>query len=221
MKTRNKILYILICLIIIVGIVVWKNKGFNLELQYSTRNQISISNNTGINKTDVEQIASEVLGNTRHFVQEVETFGNSISIVADEITDEQKNQIIEKFNEKYGTDIKANNIEIVSIPFTRIKDVVKPFILPGIVISVIILLYFVIRFKILGWKTILAKTVIIPVLAELLLYSVIAITRIPFGRVAVACGIGLYVIIIAILTNKFENEREKKIAEKQEQEERK
>lgn len=218
MKTVNKILCILICLIIIAGIVIWKNNGFNLELQYSTRNQISISNNTGINITDIKQIASEILGDTRHFVQEVEMFGNSISIVAEEITDEQKTKIIEKFNEKYETDIEVNEIETVSIPFTRIKDVIKPFIVPGIVTFVIILAYFLIRFKNLGLKEILGKTVIIPIAAELLLYSIIAITRIPFGKIAVACGIGLYVIIIAILTNKFENQKEKTLAEKQEAE---
>ena len=217
MKTGNKILCILVCLIIIVGIVIWKNNGFNLELQYSSRNQISISNNKGINKADIEQIASEVLGDTRHFIQEVEMFGNSVSIVAEEITEDQRNQIIEKFNEKYKTDIDKDEIEIVPIPFTRVKDVIRPFIISGIITFVIILTYFLIRFKSLGIKQILAKTVIIPVLAELLLYSSIAITRIPFGRIAVACGIGLYIIIIGILTNKFENDREKKIAEKQEQ----
>jgi len=218
MKTRSKILCILICLIIIIaGIVTWKSNGFNLELQYSNRNQISISNNKGINKSDVEQIATEVLGETRHFVQEIETFGNAISIIADEITDEQKDKIIEKFNEKYETKIKAKDIQVVSIPFTRVKDVIRPFIIPGIITVVIVSLYFLIRFKEFGWKTILLNTVIIPIIAELILYSVIAITKIPFGRVAIACGIGLYVIIIAVLTNKFENQRENKMAEQQEQ----
>ena len=216
MKTRNKILYILVCLIIIAGIVTWKNNGFNLELQYSTRDQINISNNTSIKKEDIEQITKEVLGDTRYFIQEVKMFGNSISIVADKITDEQKNQIVEKFNEKYETDIEAEDIETVAIPFTRVKDVIKPYILPGITTLAIIVVYALIRFKTLGWKNILSKLVIIPVLAELLLYSIIA--RIPFGRVTIACGIGLYVIIIAILTNKFENEKEKGKAEQLEAE---
>lgn len=217
MKTKNKVLCILICIIIIVGVVMWKNNGFNLELQYSARNQINISNNKGINKTDIEQIVSEVLEDTRYVVQEIETFGNSISIVADNITEEQRNQIVEKFNEKYESDIKTENIEIISIPFTRIKDVIKPFIIPSIITSIIILAYFVIRYRIIGIKQILAKTVIIPIIAELLLYSIIAIARIPFGRIAVACGIGLYAIIIAILTNKFENDIANKKAESQKQ----
>ena len=215
MSTKNKILYIITVLVIVAGIIVWKIKGFNLELQYSTRDQINLNNNTDINKEEVEQIVSEVLGNTRYFVQDVETFGNSVSIVADKITDEQKNQIIEKFNEKYGTKLKAEDVETVSIPFTRIKDVIRPFIIPGIVITIIILVYFFIRYNNIDKKKLLLKTVLYTIGTELLLYSIIAITRIPFGRIAVAGGVALYAIIITWLTAKFENEREDNIAKEQ------
>ena len=118
MKSKNIIIYILVSLIIVVGIITWKAKGFNLELQYAKRYQMSISNKTGIDKTDVEQIASEVLENKKHFVQEVETFGNSVSIVCEEISEKQKDQIIQKFNEKYKTDIKSKDVKIIEIPFT-------------------------------------------------------------------------------------------------------
>ena len=215
MSTKNKILYIITVLVIVAGIIVWKIKGFNLELQYSTRDQINLNNNTDINKEEIEQIVSEVLGNTRYFVQDVETFGNSVSVVAEKITDEQKNQIIEKFNEKYGTKLKAEDVETVSIPFTRIKDVIRPFIIPGIVITIIILVYFFIRYNNIDKKKLLLKTVLYTIGAELLLYSIIAITRIPFGRIAVASGIALYAIIVTWLTAKFENEREDNIAKEQ------
>ena len=221
MKDVNKVLYIIICLVIIAGVIVWKSKGFNLELQYSTRDQINISNNQEINTDEVKAIVSEVLGNnTRYIVQNVEIFGNYISVVADEIIDEQKNEIVNKFNEKYGTKVKADDIETVKIPFTRVKDVIKPFIIPAIIIFILILAYFLIRFKNLEWQKVLAKTAIIPVIAELLLYSIIAICRIPFGRVAIAAGVTLYVIVIAVLANCFENERENKIIENLEEKER-
>ena len=215
MKIKTIIITILVCLIVIVGIIIWKNFGFNLELQNSTRNQIYISNTTGINKKDVEEIIQDVLGNQKYFVQEVETFGNTVAIVAEEINDEQKEQIVKKFNEKYETKIDSKDIETVTIPFTRIIDIIKPFIIPGIVTFGIVLIYLIFRFKSIGLKEVIAKIVITPIIGELLLYSIIAITRIPFGRIAVACGIGLYVIIIAILTNKFENIMENKDAEKQ------
>ena len=217
MKTINKILYIIICIIIIAGIIVWKYNGFNLELQYSNRDQINISNNTGINIEDVKQIASEVLVGQRYFVQKVEIFGNSVSIVAEDISEEQKTQIIEKFNEKYGTDLMVEDIDTVTIPFTRIKDVIKPFIIPGIIATAIILVYFAIRFNKLGIIKTILKTVINIILFELLLYSIIAICRIPFGSVTIACGIGLYAVIVFILTSKFEKAREIKLAEKQEE----
>ena len=211
MSTKKKLLYIVACLIIIAGIAVWKIKGFNMELQYSSRNQINIGNNTGINKNDIKQIVSEVLGNTRYVVQEMEIFENAVSITADEITPEQKSQIIQKINEKYNIDIKNDSIDIISIPHTRIKDIIEPFIIPGIIITIVILVYFLIRFKSLSWKKILVKTVIILLMTELLLYSIISITRIPFGRITEACGIGLYVIVIALLSNEFENVREKEL----------
>ena len=141
MKTKNLIIYILICLIVIAGIAVWNAKGFNTELQFSSRKQIVLSNYTGIEISDIKSIVSEILGNTEYIIQPVETFGNSVSIVARDITEEQKTKIIEKFNEKYKTELKSDNIEIKSIPFTRIKDAINPFILPGIISLIIITLY--------------------------------------------------------------------------------
>lgn len=214
MKSLKKIIYIVACLIIIAGVIVWRNKGFNLELQYSNREQITLSNNTGISTDDIKQIASEVLVNTRYSVQEVEIFKNAISITADEITDDQKNEIIKKFNEKYGTELKSEDIDIVSIPFTRVQDTLRPFIIPGVISFAIIVVYFLIRFNKLGFIRILLKIVIIPIISELVLFSVIAITRIPFGQIAISCGVGLYVIVIAILTSDFENKKE--LADEQE-----
>lgn len=213
MKTKNIIIYIVICLIIIAGIAVWDSKGFNSELQYSSRKQIQLSNNTGIEVYDVKDIASEVLGDTRFFVQSVETFGNAVSIVAEDITEEQKEQIIQKFNEKYSTDLDKDDVEIVSIPFTRVKDVVKQFITPGIITLALVLLYFLVRFRKIGWKQVILKTIFIPVIAELLIFSIMAIVRIPFGRLAIALGVGLYGIIIVALTYMFEGQRNKYIEE--------
>ena len=44
---------------------------------------------------------------------------------------------------------------------------------------------------------------------ELLYYSIIAITRIPFGRVTNAIAVGIYVLAIMIITVCFKNEKDK------------
>lgn len=213
MKTKNLVIYIIVCLIIIAGLAVWNAKRFHAELQYARRNQIQLSNYTGIDVSDVEKIASEVLGNNRFKVQRVETFGNSVAITANSITEEQRNQIVEKFNEKYKTELKSEDIEIVSIPRTRIKDVIKPFIAPGIGTLALVTIYFLIRFRKQGVKKVLLKTILLPIVAELLMFSIMAIARIPFGRLAVGFGVGLYFVSVLILTVLFENERNAYIAE--------
>ena len=167
MKNKNIIIYVIICLIIIAGVAVWEAKGFRTEMQFTPRKEIELTNYTGIDVSDIEAIASETLGNTRFMVQRVETFGNAVVIVAKDITEEQRNNIVTKFNEKYGTELKSENIEIVSIPFT----------------------------------------------AELLLFSIISIIRVPFSRLAVSLGVGTYISIIIVLTIMFENQRNKIIKE--------
>ena len=213
MKNKNIIIYVIICLIIIAGVAVWEAKGFRTEMQFTPRKEIELTNYTGIDVSDIEAIASETLGNIRFMVQRVETFGNAVVIVAKDITEEQRNNIVTKFNEKYGTELKSENIEIVSIPFTRIKDVIKRFIVPGIVSLVLVLTYFVIRYKKIGWKKVTIKTLLTPVVAELLLFSIISIIRVPFSRLAVSLGVGTYISIIIVLTIMFENQRNKIIKE--------
>ena len=79
--------------------------------------------------------------------------------------------------------------------------------IPGIITLIIVILYFLIRFRKLGILSVFLKTALFPIVAELLLFSILAIVRIPFGRIAVALGVGLYISMIAMLTNHFENKK--------------
>ena len=107
MKNIKKILYILCILVIIAGIIVWKNLGFNYstELAKGTTVEIYLDNST--NKQEIEDIAKEVFGNNIK-VKEVERFSDAFAIkISGEATDEQKSNLVSKINEKYG--IEKNN----------------------------------------------------------------------------------------------------------------
>ena len=56
---------------------------------------------------------------------------------------------------------------------------------------------------------VILKTIITLGLAEALLFSVLAITRIPFGRYTVSMIFAVYVLAIGILTSRFENKLQK------------
>ncbi len=220
MKTKNIIIYLIICLIIIAGIAVWNFNGFNKELQYSSRYKIMLNKDTGFKTKDVKKIVDDVLGNTRHFVQEVEIFGNAVSVVSEEMTEEQKNKIVEKFNEKYeDSELSTENVTITKIPSTRVKDIIKHFIVPGIITLVAISIYFLIKYKKLGIKTVLLNSILMPIIAEALLFSIIAITRLPLMRITFAIGIGVYFVTILVLTCIFENKNSKYIEEQKNKEE--
>lgn len=213
MKNKNLIIYIIICLIIIAGIAVWQSKGFRTEIQYTPRKQIQLTNYTGINISDVESIASEVLGNTTYIIQPVETFGNAVSIVAKNMTEEQRDKIVEKFNEKYNTKLEKEKVEIYSIPHTRVKDILKRYIVPGLATLCLVIVYFAIRFSKIGYKKVIAKTILVPIVSELIVFSIISIARIPFSRLAVATGLTVYLVSLIALTVMFENQRNRYIEE--------
>ena len=208
-QKKAKILCIIIAIIIIAGAIVTGVKGFNIELIYSNRQEIIITNNTGLNIDEIKEIAESVLENKKVKVQKNQKFENSVVIVSKEISEEEKENIVNKVNEKYSADISNDDVNIINVANTRIRDILKPYILPGIVTFVIILLYFLIVYNKIGIKKLLLTGIFTPIIVELLYYSIIAITRIPFGRITNSIAIGLYIASIGAITVLFQNEKEK------------
>lgn len=210
MSTKNKILYAIICIIIIIGAIVCYAKGFKFEMQYAKRSQIILSNKTGFDISKIKEITKNELNGKEFLVSEVEIFGNAVSITTTDMTEEEKTKIIDKINQEYSLEISADNVEIKNIAHTRIRDILKPYILPGIITFAVVLLYFLIRYRKLGASKVLLNGILFPIAMELVFYSIVAIGQIPFGRVTLALSIGLYVVAITILAAKFE-----KLARKQ------
>ena len=208
LKSTKNFLCIIIAIIIIVGVIIGKVKGFNIELLYQNRESIVISNNTSLDKSKLKEIAKGVLGDKKFIVQEIERFGNYMEIISSSISEEEKQNLVTKINEEMGLELVADNVGINKIPATRIRDILKPYVLPGIVSIVIVLVYFAIVYNKIGLSKLLLKAILIPVIAEVTYYSIIAITRIPFGRVVNAIALGVYVLTIGALTIYFQKSKE-------------
>ena len=208
-QKRAKILCIIIAIIIIAGAIVIGVKGFNIELIYTNRQEIVITNNTGLNIDEIKEIAESVLENKKVKVQKNQKFENSAIIISKEISEEEKENIVNKVNEKYSADISKDDVNIINVANTRIRDILKPYILPGIITFVIIVLYFLIVYNKIGIKKVLLTGIFTPIIVELLYYSIIGITRIPFGRITNSIAIGLYIASIGAITVLFQNEKEK------------
>ena len=207
MKQRNiKIIVIAIeALVILAGIVIINIMGFNKELRFSQSERIDVYIENEADKAKVKSIVNEVLGNQNNMVQTVEIYQDMVTIRAKEITDDQKNDIVNKLKENYEFEQTAEDTTIKTVPATKIVDMYKKYIVPFVVSGVLVLIYMAIRYYKKGIWKVLARTICMPVLAELFLLAVIAITRIPLGRFTPVLVIGMY--IASVMGVVAENEK--------------
>lgn len=206
MKQKNiKIVTIaIIALVILIGIVVVGILGFNKELRFKQSQSIDIYVEQTVDKTKIKNIANEVLG-SYNMVQTVEIYEDLVTIRAKEITEEQKNNIVENIKQIYEFEQKAEDTDINTIPATRIYDMYKKYVVPFAISGVLVLIYMAIRYHKKGILKVLARSFAIPVVGELFLLSIIAITRIPVGRFIPVLVICVYMVCIWIAT--IENEK--------------
>ena len=201
---------ILVLLVIIAGIVMIAVKGFNFDLKYQDTQRVELYLKTEFNTSDIRQITNEVFGNQKVMIQKVEVFEDSVSITTTSISDEQKNNLIMKINEKYGTELTADDTTVEHIGHTRGRDIIKPYIIPFAIAVIIVLIYLGIRYYKLTIAKVIAKSIGIMALAQILLFSIIAITRIPIGRLTIPMVILVYLLTLYGITTKFEKDLSKK-----------
>lgn len=206
MKQKNKIIIAsaIIALIIIVGIVMVSIYGFNKELRFENSQRIDIYTEQKVDKQRIKDIATEVLG-MHNMVQTVEIYEDMVTIRAYTISEEQKNIIVNKVKEIYDFEQTAEKTDINNVKAVRIRDMYKQYILPFIISAVAILVYMMIRYHKKGILKVALRTIIIPVIVELVLLSWMAIVRIPIGRITPVIIILAYIFSIMLVIK--ENEK--------------
>mgnify|MGYP004506830075 FL=1 len=203
MKIFKKILIILAVIIAIAGIAMIAVKGFNYGILYSNTQRLNIYFENDFEIKDVEQIAKEVLGNNI-IVRKGNLFGTVASITASEITDEQKENLITKLNEKYEIEIdKEKDVVTMNVPQTNMYDIISSYITPSVIIFILVLVYSAIRFKKQG----IVKSLLIPMLSTILVLAVYvgiyAIARIPVNDLFMVFAMLLFIATLIFNTMKL------------------
>ena len=205
MKQKStKILAVLIAIILITGTIIIFTKGLAFDLNYADSKKVEL--NLG---KDMKAITNEVFGKQPVLIQEIEVYKDAVSITTTDITDEQKSDLITKVNEKYGTELSADNITIEENAHIRGRDVIKPYIVSFVIATVIILVYLAIRYYKLNSLKVLAQSIGIMALAQLVLLGIIAITRMPIGVFTIPAVLFVYMLSTYICTTKFDEDLEK------------
>lgn len=205
-KSKNKVIILISIVVIIAGIVMAVVKGFNFDLKYQDAKRIELNIGKEFERDDIKAIAKETLGDQPVIIQKIEIYEDAVSVLAKDINEEQRTNFVTKINEKYGLELDAEQTEIITVPHTHLRDLINPYIIPFIIATVIILVYIAARYHKLKIIKTIVKTAFIVILAQLLLFSIISITRIPVGRLTIPMVLTIYVLSLVYCTNKYEKE---------------
>ena len=214
LNNKNKIMYGIAFLIIIIGVIVIFTKGFTKSLEYGNSQKIEIYIGKEFNTNDIKSMTDEVFEGKQVSIKKVELFKDMVSISAKEISQEQKDAMIEKIKEKYSLENVA--ADVLTVPAINLKDIAKRYAFPTAVSFVIILVYAIIVLFKLNVLKVLCELIINTCVAEAVYFSILAITRLPICRITMPIALIIYVITIFIMMCKFQKELTDK---KQEEEE--
>ena len=215
-QTKTKILIALIAIILIAGTVMIFTKGLAFELKYQDSKKVEVNLGKEFEEKDIKEITNEIFGNQPVLIQPIEVYKDAVSITTTKITDEQKTNLVTKINEKYGTELKAEEVTIEENTHFRGREILKPYLTPFIITTVIVLAYLAIRYYKLNSLKVIAKAIGIMALAQIILFAIITVTRMPIDVVTMPIVLTLYAISTYVCTTKFDKELEKKKQEEAE-----
>lgn len=207
MKIAKNIISVLIIIMIIFGIFMAVTKGINTGILYTEREQIGIFINSQFDITDIRKIAKDVFKEEDYILQKATIFEDTVIIQNEEITNEEKEQIVIKLNEKYGLDIKNEDITVEKIDARSLKEDLGKYILPLCISLILVIVYFAFRFKKLGCVRTNVRFVTTIIFAELLYLSILSISQIEIGRLLAPVAFMIYILCTIVATAIFENER--------------
>lgn len=211
----KKVIQILLICLIIAGIVVISTVGFNVGLKYSEHKEISININKEFNVSDIRNITKEVFGNKPMIIQQVELYKDMVQISEKEASEEQVSSLNDKINEKYGLENAISDVKVVDIPNVRLRNVIKPYILPVSIVSVLTIIFAMIVYRKLGVWKVLYDTAMAIVAPQAILSSLYAVTRIPINRIATIVAISVFALSITMIILKLNITKQKLFKEKE------
>lgn len=193
----------LVGFVIILGILLIATVGLNVSLDYASHTMIDITIGQEFKVSDIKAITKEVYKDNRVVIEKSTEYQDAVCIKVIGTSEEQLNLLNQKINEKYGIENKVEDIIKVQISNTRLRDVLKPYIVPFLITTVLVLIYISIRFKIIGVINVLLQTILAIGFSELLILALMAITRYPINRIVMPAALVLYFAVLITMVIRF------------------
>lgn len=195
----KKIIFIVLAIVIVAGCIVTATIGLNVDIIYKAHEQVNVYIGKETNIKEIEDISKEVFGKQRIKIVAIEAFNDAFAINTESVSDEQIEALKQKVGEKYSIEDTSNSVVKSSIPKLKLMDLIKPYFRPVIISTIIILVFMAFRFKEIGSIKVVIQSCIMLALAEILLLSVIAITRCPVNQYVIPGAIAVYFATLIML----------------------
>lgn len=210
---KNKkclILMIVLIAIIIAGMVVFVLKGINYSARYGNSVSLQLYIDSDVNMEDIKNISKEVFRNKEIAYANTNKSTKEILITVKEASQEELTLLAEKINEKYEAEITTDDIEAINNYKVKLIDIIEPYKLPVVICLIIILIYFGIMYRKNETLEILTYTIFLPIILQLVYFSVLVLTRIPVGIFTMPISMLIFVFSILGLAYNFNKKYESK-----------
>lgn len=202
MNKRNKIICIILVIIFIAAIIVTGVKGLNVDINYAEGTSIVFDIGKQFELSDVENMVDEIWQGDSAVVQKVEIYDESVLIKVRNFTDEQLDSLANKLNEKYDLGFTRNDFTILYNSNLKLREVIRPYVIPIIIATALIVVYYSIRYR--GVKEIL-ELLLTLIAAEGIIYSIYALLRLPVNIWTMPIAMIVYAGTIIYVTLKHED----------------
>ena len=107
---KNKVLYVVMIIVVILGAIMVKVKDFNYDTLYSNHKRVEIVIGKEFDNKDISNIAKENI-KEKSVVRKTTLFGTSVSIDAKNISEDELKNLFTKLNEKYQKDYDIKDLK--------------------------------------------------------------------------------------------------------------
>lgn len=164
---------------------------------------------------DVQAVANEVFGKENTKVEKEAENEKYAQIEANLLTEKDVENLNNKINEKFGTTNSSdsiggsNVITTTTIPKFKLADMAKQYLLITAIATVIVYVYYLVRYRKLGIRDVLQDSVTILVFLEAIYMSIIAIARIPINELVFVFAFAIYIAVLTYLNVRYNEKLDK------------
>ncbi len=180
---------------------------------FNETTRINVNLGKEYNIQDIKNIAEEVFGTKDIMYQNIEKYNEKISIIVNKVSDEQIQTLTDKLKETYELESTDDLITTYVVGNYRGRDIIKPYIMPLIITTIIVVAYIAIKYIKLGLIKTICTLLLRLIIAEILYLSLIAITRLSIGLWTMPVSLLIYIVVTLVTTIQYQNELEKINAE--------